>query len=76
MTKKEKDEINHPEHYSDRKIEPRAVIEDWMLMFNLGNVLKYVARCDLKGTPEKDLRKAAWYLEREIELRGYNDNDE
>lgn len=53
-------------HYADRGIEPIDVIEDWGLGFNLGNVVKYVARAPHKGTEIDDLTKARNYLTREI----------
>lgn len=35
--------------------------------FNLGNAIKYVWRAGLKSdNPVEDLRKAAWYITREI----------
>jgi hypothetical protein len=37
--------------------------------FNLGNALKYIWRADLKGHAIEDLRKARWYIEREIAKR-------
>jgi hypothetical protein len=37
--------------------------------FNLGNALKYVWRADLKGDAIEDLKKAAWYVQREIAKR-------
>jgi hypothetical protein len=37
--------------------------------FNLGNALKYIWRCDLKLDAVEDLRKARWYIEREIAKR-------
>jgi len=37
--------------------------------FNLGNALKYIWRADLKADPIEDLRKARWYIEREIQKR-------
>ena len=37
--------------------------------FNLGNALKYIWRCDLKADAVEDLKKAVWYLEREIAKR-------
>jgi len=43
------------------------VIESWRLGFHLGNVVKYVARSDHKGQRLTDLKKAHWYLQREIE---------
>jgi hypothetical protein len=62
--------INHPPHYGgDTTYEAIKVIEAWDLGFNLGNVVKYISRADSKGTPIDDLRKAAWYLERELEKR-------
>lgn len=57
------DPVN-PNHY---KKEPLVVdvIEGWDLNFNLGCVLKYIARYKEKGGLT-DLEKARWYLEREI----------
>ncbi len=37
--------------------------------FCLGNAIKYIWRADLKQDAIEDLKKAAWYLQREIELR-------
>jgi hypothetical protein len=37
--------------------------------FNLGNALKYIWRCDLKKDAVEDLRKARWYIDREIAKR-------
>jgi hypothetical protein len=37
--------------------------------FNLGNALKYIWRCDLKGSGSQDLEKAIWYIQRELEKR-------
>ena len=42
------------------------VIEDWRLGYCLGNVIKYIARADHKGSRISDLKKARWYLDREI----------
>ncbi len=63
------DPINHPSHSTFSVIEPIDVIEAWGLGFHLGNVLKYVARADYKGSSIEDLKKAAWYLNREIQRR-------
>lgn len=60
------DNINHPPHYNAGKFEVIDVIEDWHLGFHLGNVVKYIARADHKGTRVDDLKKALWYLERAI----------
>jgi hypothetical protein len=37
--------------------------------FNLGNALKYIWRCDLKQDAIEDLRKARWYIDRELSKR-------
>jgi hypothetical protein len=37
--------------------------------FNLGNAIKYVWRADLKNDAIEDLKKAIWYIEREIMKR-------
>ena len=71
------DNVNHPAHYTAGKIEVIDFIEDKKLNFNLGNVVKYVARCGRKKSSGKsmeakaleDLKKARWYIEREIATR-------
>jgi len=60
------DPINHPAHYTFSAIEVIDVIEAWELGFHLGNVVKYVARAGRKGSKLDDLKKARWYLNREI----------
>lgn len=60
------DDINTPKHYTFGNIEPIDVIEDWQLGFHLGNVVKYVARSEHKGDKLKDLSKALYYLNREV----------
>ena len=65
------DRVNHPTHYNNHPsgIECIDVVEH--MGFNLGNAIKYIWRADLKpATPgEEDLRKAVWYIQREIERR-------
>lgn len=63
------DVIEKPAHYNHGSIEVADAIEDWKLPYFLGNVVKYVARCDYKGKPVEDLKKAVWYLNREIARR-------
>jgi hypothetical protein len=60
------DPINKPAHYTHGAIEPIDAIESWKLGFHLANVVKYVARAAHKGSLLNDLRKARWYLDREI----------
>ena len=59
--------VDHPDYYKTGGIEAIDVIEAWGLGFNLGNVVKYIARAGRKTADSlQDLRKAAWYLDREI----------
>lgn len=60
------DPINRPKHYTYGSIEPILVIEDWNLGYHLSCVIKYLARCNHKGNKLEDLKKARWYLDREI----------
>ena len=60
--------VNHPGYYKRGGVEAIDAIEAWELGFNLGNVVKYIARAGRKTKDGlQDLRKAAWYLSREIE---------
>ena len=62
------DDISNPSHYTKgRKYEPRKVIEDWNLDWNLGNAVKYISRAGRKDDPVKDLKKAMQYLDWAIE---------
>lgn len=59
------EQVNHPSHYNQIKgIECIDVAEQ--LNFNLGNALKYIWRCEDKGNKIQDLKKAIWYIDREI----------
>jgi len=60
------DPVNNPAHYVTGGIETIDFIEAKKLGYNLGNVVKYIARADHKGNKLEDLRKAQWYLSREI----------
>lgn len=60
--------VNHPDHYcKGRKYEPKDVIRDWDLNFNLGSAVKYLARAGRKGDIVEDLLKAREYIDFEIE---------
>ena len=60
--------VNHPSHYHAQSgVEVIAAIEAWDLNFNLGNVVKYVARAGPKLDRLEDLEKALWYLTREVD---------
>lgn len=65
--------VHHPQHYggADNPYEAIKVIEAWGLGFHLGNTVKYISRAGRKDSSKEleDLRKARWYLDREIQRR-------
>lgn len=62
------DSVHNPSHYTQgRKYEPRKVIYDWGLDFNLGNAVKYISRAGRKENKIEDLKKAIQYIEFEID---------
>jgi hypothetical protein len=63
------DNINHPNHYTAHPSGVECITITEGFSFNLGNAIKYIWRSDSKGAPINDLRKAIWYLEREITRR-------
>lgn len=65
------DMVNHPPHYQ-HGIEPIEFIESHNLNFNLGSAVKYIARAPYKGNELEDLKKAKWFLEREIKRHENN----
>lgn len=62
------DTVNHPAHYNVGNIEVIDAINEWQLDFDLGNVVKYVARAGHKDSSKtvEDLEKARFYLDDEI----------
>lgn len=65
------DQVNHPKHYTSHPsgVECIDVVEHYG--FNIGNAIKYCWRAGLKDGNEdlQDLKKARWYLDREIQKR-------
>lgn len=68
MENKEVDMVNHPPHYARFKFEPIDVLQDWFPNNPLlWQVAKYIVRAEYKGNIVEDLKKARFYLDREIE---------
>jgi len=67
-----KETVNHPAHYNEHPsgVECITIVEEFN--FNLGNAIKYIWRAGLKPDirAAEDLRKARWYLLRELERMG------
>lgn len=72
MSDKERDMVNHPQHYTShpKGIECIDVIEDNPFM-NIGQAMRYLWRVSWgsKFNDMEDLMKARWYIDREISRR-------
>ena len=53
-------------HYRTAEFEPIEIIEEYKLNFNLGNAIKYILRAPYKNQETSDLKKALWYIQREL----------
>ena len=61
------DAVERPSHYTQHPSGIECIQITEHMNFNLGNAIKYVWRAGLKSdNPVEDLRKAAWYITREI----------
>lgn len=66
-----KPDVTNPGHYRAHPSGVECITITEHMGFNLGNAVKYIWRADLKHeTPVDDLKKARWYLDREIARRG------
>ena len=69
MSEEMHDPVNKPKHYTSHPSGIECIQITEHMGFNLGNAIKYVWRADLKHDAIEDLRKAVWYIEREIAKR-------
>jgi len=80
MHGKKRELVDHPGHYGggNNPYEVIKVIFAWGLdkSFCLGNVIKYIARHEHKGTALQDLKKARWYLDEAIKQMESADQNE
>lgn len=60
------DPVDHPAHYTSHPSGVEAITITEAFNFNIGNAIKYLWRAGLKGDALVDLRKAEWYVKREI----------
>jgi hypothetical protein len=59
------DPVDHPKHYRSHPSGVECIAITEHMSFLRGNAIKYLWRADHKNGLE-DLRKARWYLQREI----------
>jgi len=70
------DIVNHPPHYTSHPSGIECIQITEHMGFNLGNAVKYIWRADLKNDAIEDLKKARWYIDRELKRRGIVPTDE
>ena len=63
------DPVNHPKHYTNDPSGIECIQITEHMGFNLGNAIKYIWRADLKADAIEDMKKAVWYIQREIAKR-------
>ena len=63
------DPVNHPSHYTGHPSGVECIQIAEHFNFCLGNAIKYIWRAGEKGDALEDLKKARWYLNREITNR-------
>jgi hypothetical protein len=64
------DAVNHPEHYTSHPSGVECIQITEHMPFCLGSAIKYLWRAGHKGDAVEDLKKAAWYVAREIARLG------
>ena len=69
------DAVNHPKHYTSHPSGVECIKVTEHLNFCIGNAIKYLWRAGLKdgNSDIQDLKKAVWYIEREIARLGGDD---
>lgn len=67
------DPVNHPKHYTSHPSGIECIKITRHMGFNLGNALKYIWRADEKGNAIQDLLKARWYINDELDKRGWSE---
>ena len=72
--KEEVDVVSQPPHYTAHPSGIECIQVTEHMGFNLGNAIKYIWRCDLKLDAIEDLKKAKWYIDREISKRERSNN--
>ena len=74
--------VNHPPHYNQGVVECIDAIRaattglDPYEAFLAASAIKYIWRYNLKSNPVEDIEKAIWYLNRIIDNRNKETNDD
>lgn len=65
--REQREQVNHPKHYNAHPSGIEAIVICEHMNFCIGNAMKYLWRAGNKGDALEDLKKARWYLDREIQ---------
>lgn len=63
------DNVNNPAHYNSHPSGIECICITEHMSFCVGNAIKYLWRADFKNDAIEDLKKARWYIDREIQRR-------
>ena len=72
MSAKQHEAVNHPTHYTSHPSGVECIQITEHFNFCIGNAIKYLWRAGLKGEAIEDLKKARWYVDRELMRLGEN----
>jgi hypothetical protein len=67
MSDEPNDSVNHPSHYTSHPSGVECIAVTEHMSFCVGNAIKYLWRASEKGSQLEDLKKARWYVDREIQ---------
>jgi hypothetical protein len=76
MSVKQHEAVNHPTHYTSHPSGVECIQITEYFNFCIGNAIKYLWRAGLKGDAIEDLKKARWYVDRELIRLGARENDD
>lgn len=60
------DPVSRPKHYTSHPSGIEAIVITEHMSFCIGSAMKYLWRAGQKGAQLEDLRKARWFIDREI----------
>jgi hypothetical protein len=69
MSKAKHNSVEHPTHYTSHPSGIECIQITEHMNFCVGNAIKYLWRDGLKGNAIDDLKKARWYIDREIQRK-------
>jgi hypothetical protein len=75
MSIEQHEAVNHPTHYTSHPSGVECIQITEHFNFCIGNAIKYLWRAGLKGEAIEDLKKARWYVDRELARLGEGESN-